>query len=155
MPHSLIKIISLIFTTALIARVTALYVVPEPHLPYNAIFAYLKGAEMLVDGDGFADISFPVYTPPLYSLIIAMTSILFENEMAAIKVFQIVGDCITSVLIFVSIRKIFDDLTGIVAAFMWCLYPFAIYSTLYIGTEVFFHTFYNGLCSADDFCHSD
>ena len=119
----------------------AFWVLPEPHMAYNAIFAYVKGADTLVNGQGFSDPSFPVYTPPLYSVLIAAGTVLFGNGIYAIKVLQIVADALTSVLLYLIARRVFNDLTAVLAGTLWSLYPFAIYATLYIGTEVFFTSF--------------
>ncbi len=135
------RCMSMIFATALFARVVAFWILPEPHLAYNAIFAYLKGAEILIEGQGFSDPLFPVYTPPLYSVLIAISTILFGNGVLAIKVLQIIVDSFTAALIYLLSQKSFGHRTGLLSGLTWALYPFAIYSTLYIGTEVFFAFF--------------
>ncbi len=133
-----------IFALALVARLVAFCVLPEPHMSYNAIFAYVKGAQILLEGQGFSDVSFPVYTPPLYSSLIAIVTVLFGDGISAIKILQIAADSLTAVLIYLLIREVFEGPTGVVSAMMWALYPFSIYSTLYIGTEALF-TFFIGL----------
>jgi len=128
-----------IFLVSCVFRVTALFILPEPHVSYNAQFAYIKGAEMLVAGQGFADPAFPVYTPPLYSLAIAVLAFLFGGDgIMGIKIVQIVLDSAMAVLLYLIAREIFDPSVGFLSAVIWAMYPFAIYSTLYVGTEVFF-----------------
>jgi len=132
----------LIFVVALAVRLLAFWFLPEPHLPYNAVYAYLSGAKLLLEGEGFLDASFPVYTPPLYSLSIALAASLFGGDgIVGIKVIQIVLDSLTAVIIYVLVRNLFDRVTGYVSAMIWALYPFAIYPTLYIGTETLFTFF--------------
>lgn len=138
---SLAKCMSGIFALALISRLVAFEVLQEPHMAYNAIFAYVKGAEILVEGQGFSDPSFPVYTPPLYSILIAVLTILFNDGILATKLLQIGVDSFTAALMCLLFKNVFDDPTGVVAGIMWALYPFTIYSTLYIGTEAFFTFF--------------
>lgn len=131
-----------IFVAALAVRLLAFGLLPEPHLPYNAVHAYLSGAKLLLDGGGFLDASFPVYTPPLYSLSVALAASLFGGDgIVGIKLIQIVVDSLTTLIIFVLVRELFDKSTGYVSATMWALYPFAIYPTLYIGTETLFTFF--------------
>lgn len=130
-----------VYALALVARVVSFLALPEPHMPYNAVFAYIKGAQILLEGDGFAAYNFPVYTPPLYSIFIALVTLLFGDGIFAIKLLQISVDSLTAVLIFLLIRKAFDDSVALLTGIMWAVYPFAIYSTLYIGTEVFFAFF--------------
>ena len=136
-----VKCMSVIFVLALVARLVAFLVLPEPPMPYNAIFAYLKGAQILLAGQGFADVSFPVYTPPLYSILIALVTNLFGDGILAIKLLQMVADSFSAVLMYVLIKNVFNGPTGLLAGIMWALYPFTIYSTLYVGTEVFFTFF--------------
>ena len=130
-----------IFIVAVAVRLTAFWVLPEPHMPYNAIFAYVKGAEILLHGQGFWDPSFPVYTPPLYSMLIAVGSMVLGDGIHTIKLLQVFVDAFTAVILCLLARRVFDDLTGVLAGMLWSLYPFAIYSTLYVGTEVFFTFF--------------
>ncbi len=130
-----------ILLASVLARLLALWLMPEPHLPYNAIFAYIKGAQILLDGEGFLDASFPVYTPPLYAMCIGLMTFLFGDGIGAIKLLQIVADSVTALTIYVIIKEIFDGLTGYLSAIIWAVYPFAIYSTLYVGTEALFTFF--------------
>lgn len=132
----------LIFVTALVVRLLAFGLLPEPHLSYNAVYAYLNGAKLLLDGDGFSDPSFPIYTPPLYSLSIAAAASLFGGDgIVGIKLIQIVLDSFTALIICMLFSELFDRATGYFSALIWVLYPFAIYPTLYIGTETFFTFF--------------
>ena len=135
------KYLLTIFIIAIAVRLTAFWVLPVPHMSYNAIFAYVKGAEILLHGQGFSDPSFPVYTPPLYSILIAVGTKVFGDGIHTIKLLQVFADAFTSVILCLFVRKVLDDLTGVLAGLLWSLYPFAIYSTLYVGTEVFFTFF--------------
>ena len=130
-----------IFAMAIGVRLAAFWLLPEPHMAYNAIFAYVKGADSLVSGQGFSDPSFPVYTPPLYSVLIAAGTVLFGDGIYAIKVLQVIADAFTSILLYLIARRIFDNFIAVFTGILWSLYPFAIYATLYVGTEVFFTLF--------------
>lgn len=136
------KLHFLIFSMSFVVRVIAFLVVPEPHVSYNAQFAYIKGAQMLLEGQGLTDPAFPVYTPPLYSLSIATAAFLFGGDgITGIKIFQIVLDSVTAIVLYLIAKEIFDAPVALLSATIWALYPFAIYSTLYVGTEVFFTFF--------------
>ena len=131
-----------IFLLSFGVRLLALWLVPEPHLPENAILAYLKGAKILLEGQGFSDFYFPVYTPPFYSMCIAMVTFLFGGDgIVGIKLLQIAADSLTALIIYSSMREVFDAPTGYLSSITWGLYPFAVYSTLYIGTEALYTFF--------------
>lgn len=67
--HRLVGV--LLFSASVFVRLFVFLIVPEPHLSTNASIAYLGGAHMLHDGNGFGDPTFPVFTPPLYAILIA------------------------------------------------------------------------------------
>lgn len=131
-----------IFGAAVVVRLLMWWLLPEPHLPYNAVFAYLNGAELLLHGEGFSDVTFPFYTPPLYSMCIALVAFVFGGDgIVGIKAIQVLVDSLTAVTIFVIFRDLFDRAIGYLSATIWALYPFAVYPTLYIGTETLFTFF--------------
>lgn len=135
------KLHFLIFSVSFVVRIIAFWVLPEPHVSYNAQFAYVKGAQIILEGQGFADPAFPVYTPPLYSLSIATAAFFFGDGITGIKIFQIVLDSVTAIVLYLIAKEIFDAPVALLSAMIWALYPFAIYSTLYVGTEVLFTFF--------------
>lgn len=87
------------------------------------------------------DASYPVYTPPLYAILIALGESLFSDEQLPIKIFQILLDSCTGIIIYVIARDCLGDRIGMFSGFGWALYPFAIYATLYIGSEAVFTFF--------------
>jgi 4-amino-4-deoxy-L-arabinose transferase-like glycosyltransferase len=119
-------------------RLLAFWLVPEPHLPTNATIAYLGGAHMLVEGTGFNDPTYPLFTPPLYAIIIAGLLSIFGTDQLPVKIMQVFVDCSTVGIIYMMAQHIFSSRVAILAAAMWGVYPFAIYATLYIGTETLF-----------------
>ena len=123
------------------ARLVTLWLVPEPELPYNATYAYLRGAQILAEAQGFWNPSLPVYTPPLYSICIATVTLFFSNSILAIKLFQIAADSVTALLISFIVRNAFGRTSGNLSGLAWAMYPFAIYPTLYVGTETLFTFF--------------
>lgn len=137
----MIPAIAIIFTIAISLRVLGFILLPEPPLPYNALFAYLKGAELLRSGAGFGDPSFPVFTPPLYSLLLATVGSVSESSTLGIRIAQIVIDSLTAVLTCLLARELVSPRVATFAGIAWALYPFAIYSTQYVGTEVVFAFF--------------
>ena len=130
-----------IFAIAIVFRALALVLLPEPSLPYNALFAYLKGAELLRSGAGFGDPFFPVFTPPLYSLLLAAVGSVSEASTLGIRIAQMVIDSLTAVLTCLLARELVGVKVAPFAGIAWALYPFAIYSTQYVGTEVLFAFF--------------
>lgn len=126
---------------AMVLRMLALFLVPEPHLSTNATIAYLGGAEMLVNGKGFGDPEYPLFTPPFYAICIALLQLAFGASHVAIQILQILLDVCTALLLYLLGRKLFSARIGLYAATMWACYPFAIYATLYIGTETMFAFF--------------
>jgi len=114
---------------------------PDPPLPYNALFAYLRGAELLRSGAGFGDPSFPVFTPPLYSLLLATVGSVSEASTLGIRIAQMVIDSLTAVLTCLLAKELVSARAASFAGIAWALYPFAIYSTQYVGTEVLFAFF--------------
>ncbi|WP_173045708.1 glycosyltransferase family 39 protein [Nitrospira sp. KM1] len=133
-----------LFTSALGIRLLALWMYPDFPLSTNATYAYLSGAQLLLEGKGFSDPSFSVLTPPFYAVIIAACSLISENAQLAVKVFQVIIDSATVVLIYLIVREVFSLAIAQFSSVVWAVYPFAIYTTLYIGPEAHF-TFF--LCS--------
>lgn len=127
-----------LFILSLVLRLFAMWIVPAPHLSTNAVTAYLGGAQLILEGEGFKDPLYPVFTPPLYAVVIAFGSYVFGNEQVPIKLFQIVLDSITSVMVYVIVRELIGSSVGIFSAIGWAVYPFSIYATLYIGSEAMF-----------------
>ncbi len=131
-----------IFAIAIALRVLGFVLLPEPPLPYNALFAYLKGAELLRNGAGFADPSFPVFTPPLYSMLLASVGSVPGESTFGIRIAQMVIDSLTAVLTCLLARELLTNArVATLAGIAWAMYPFAIYSTQYVGTEVLFAFF--------------
>ncbi len=137
----MIPAVASIFAIAIALRVLGFILLPEPPLPYNALFAYLKGAELLRSGASFGDPSFPVFTPPLYSLLLATVGSVSEASTHGIRIAQMVIDSVTAVLTCLLARELVSARVATFAGIAWALYPFAIYSTQYVGTEVLFAFF--------------
>ena len=133
--------LAFILLVSLGVRLLALWLVPEPHLATNATIAYLGGAHMLVEGNGFSDPTYPLFTPPLYAVVIAGLLSIFGTDQLPIKIVQIFVDCSTIGIIYMMAQHIFNPRVAILAAAMWGVYPFAIYATLYVGTETLFTFF--------------
>lgn len=132
------RTLALIALLALVLRFGALVLVPEPHLSTNASISYLGGAHLLVEGIGLKDPSYPLFTPPFYAVVIAGLLELFGTDQLPTKILQIVLDVGTIFLIYLVVRDSFSHFIGLLASAMWAVYPFAIYATLYIGTETMF-----------------
>jgi 4-amino-4-deoxy-L-arabinose transferase-like glycosyltransferase len=130
-----------LFLIALAVRLVALWAFPERHLGTNAIIAYLGGAKLLVEGRGFADPSFPVFTPPLYAVFIAAASYVFGSPELPIKIAQAIADSLTVVLTYLIASHIFGRATALLSSVLLIFYPFAVYPVTYIGTETFFTFF--------------
>ena len=136
-----IRVISGLFLISLFIRLLALWMFPEPHLSSNARIAYLGGAHRLVEGDGFRDPSYPVFTPPLYAIFIAVSLYLFGDDQIPVKIAQAFADSLTVVIVYLITKHIFGRKTAFLSSAVLSIYPFSIYPVTYIGTETFFTLF--------------
>ncbi|MCI0561023.1 MAG: glycosyltransferase family 39 protein, partial [Nitrososphaera sp.] len=132
---------ALLFGVALFIRIIALWILPEPHLPTNATLAYMGGARILVEGKGFSDPFYPIFTPPLYAVFISILWSLFGVDQVSIKLAQALADSVTVIVIYLIVQELFNVRTALLSAAIWAVYPFAIYPTIYIGTETLFTFF--------------
>lgn len=132
------KIATFLFILSVAIRLSALWLVPEPHLSANASIAYLGGAHMLHEGEGFRDPIFPVFTPPLYALLIAGGLSVFDDDQVPIKLAQVIADSFTTVVVYFVVLEVFTVMSALLSGLMWAVYPFSVYATLYIGVEAFF-----------------
>ncbi len=130
-----------LFVIALAVRLIALLLFPETHLGTNAQIAYLGGANILVRGKGFADPSYPVFTPPLYAIFLAVCNYGFGSPEFAVKVLQAFADSLTVVIAFLIADRIFGRPTALLSSILLIFYPFSIYPVTYIGPETFFTFF--------------
>ncbi len=136
--RTLPRLLSGLFLIALAVRLIAVWAFPETHLGTNALIAYLGGAQMLVEGRGFADPSFPVFTPPLYAMFIAASTYIFGVGELPVRILQALADSLTVVLTFLIADRIFERPTAFLSSVLLILYPFSIYPVTYIGPETLF-----------------
>jgi 4-amino-4-deoxy-L-arabinose transferase-like glycosyltransferase len=127
-----------IFLVALVLRVAAVLLPPEPPLSPNAVGAFVGGALRLLDGEGFRDPSYPMFSPPLYALGIAASFAAFGHHTLPIRLAQAALDAGTALLVFAIGSRVFGRRTGIAAGVLAAIYPFTIYSVTEIGTEASF-----------------
>lgn len=139
--RSALRITFCLFLVSLFLRSLALWLLPETHLSDNAITAYLGAADLIRNGEGFLDTSYPVFAPPLYAVIIAFIQTMFGNDQILIKIAQIIADSATSVTIFFIMREILNARVGLLSGSIYTIYPYAIYASTYIGSEAFFTFF--------------
>jgi 4-amino-4-deoxy-L-arabinose transferase-like glycosyltransferase len=135
------KIVCGIFVVSLSIRLAAVWFHPETHLGTNAEIAYLGGAHRLVEGRGFRDPEYPVFTPPLYAIFIAGSLLLFQDGQGPVKVAQAIADSLTVVVLYLIARQLFGLRAALLAAVALSVYPFSIYAVTYVGTETFFTLF--------------
>jgi len=135
------KILTMFFFSSLLVRGLALWLSPVEHLGTNAVLTYLGGAKMILSGKGLMDSSYPVFTPPLYAILIAIGSWIFGQDQLPIKVLQIVADSATTCVVMLIAREILGVRTALVSGGLLVVYPFSIYAALYIGTETLFAFF--------------
>lgn len=134
-------ILATLFCLSLIVRALALWLFPVEHLSTNAEIAYLGGARMILDGTGIMDLKYPVFTPPLYAILIAIGTATFGDELLPIKLIQIIADSGTTCVVFLIAREILGQRIALLAGFFLIFYPFSIYAALYIGSETLFTFF--------------
>ncbi|CAI4032536.1 Glycosyltransferase family 39 protein [Nitrospira tepida] len=127
--------IAWLFLVAVIVRLAALWIVPAPPIDDSAQAAYLAGAHKLLHGEGFRDPSYPIYAPPLYGMFIAFLQSIFGEDLGPVKIVQVMVDSVTVILVFLIMREIFNARTGLLAAAVLAVYPFAIYLAISIAAE--------------------
>jgi 4-amino-4-deoxy-L-arabinose transferase-like glycosyltransferase len=132
------KILTVFFFSSLIIRAVALWLTPVEHLGTNAEIAYLGGAKIILSEKGLMDPSYPVFTPPLYAILIAIGSWMFGQDQLPIKVLQIIADSATTCVVMQIAREILGFRTALVTGGLLIVYPFSIYASLYIGSETLF-----------------
>jgi 4-amino-4-deoxy-L-arabinose transferase-like glycosyltransferase len=96
---------------------------------------------MILSGKGLMDLSYPVFTPPLYAILIAIGSWISGQDQLPIKVLQIVADSATTCVVMQIAREILGSRTALISGGLLVVYPFSIYASLYIGTETLFAFF--------------
>jgi 4-amino-4-deoxy-L-arabinose transferase-like glycosyltransferase len=132
------KILMVFFFSSLIIRGLALWLTPVEHLGTNAHIAYLGGAKMILSGKGLMDPGYPVFSPPLYAILIAIGSWFSGQDQLPIKLLQIFADSATTCVVMLIAREILGFRTALVSGALLVVYPFSIYASLYIGTETLF-----------------
>jgi 4-amino-4-deoxy-L-arabinose transferase-like glycosyltransferase len=135
------KVATFLFFISVAIRLVALWLLPEPHLSANASIAYLGGAHMLHEGEGFRDPAFPVFTPPLYALLITGGLSIFGDDQTPIKLAQVIADSLTTVVVYFIVLEVFTAMSALLSGLILTAYPFSVYATLYIGAEAFFTLF--------------
>ena len=127
-----------LFVVSVLFRLVAWWVVPPLQLDTNATLAYLGGAQILSDGNGFRDPSYPLFTPPLYAISIAASWQIFGKTQTPIILSQILIDSVTTVVVYLIGLMIFGAMAGVICGSLLAIYPFSIYLTLCIGPETYF-----------------
>ncbi|MGH7380637.1 MAG: glycosyltransferase family 39 protein [Candidatus Methylomirabilales bacterium] len=139
--HKSTKILLALFVLSLSIRLVALWILPPSHLGTNAEIAYLGGARLIVEGEGLSDPSYPVFTPPLYAIMIAGGLYLFGDDQTPIKIAQAIADSLTVVIVYLIAKDIFGHKTAFLSSAILSIYPFSIYPVTYLGPETFFTLF--------------
>jgi 4-amino-4-deoxy-L-arabinose transferase-like glycosyltransferase len=129
------RFITCIFVLALLLRLGALAIFPPPPLDKSAELAYWGGAQILTHGNGFSDPAYPVYAPPFYAVFIATCLTLFGDDQIPIKIVQILLDSLTPVVVYLLVKEIFGQQTGILSAAILAIYPLSIYLSISIASE--------------------
>ncbi len=132
------KVIIILFLVSLLIRLIVLWMLPAAHLGTNAVETYLGGAYKIINGTGFSDSSYPVFTPPLYAILIAASFSLFGESLIPIKIAQCFVDSLTVVMVFLIAKRMFGIKTALLSGAILTIYPFTIFTNIYIGTETLF-----------------
>lgn len=134
-------ILATLFCLSLVVRAVALWLFPVEHLSTNAEIAYLGGARMILDGSGIMNPKYPVFTPPLYAILIALGAAIFGDELLPITLVQIIADSGTTCIVFLIAKEILGQRVALLTGVFLVFYPFSIYAALYIGSETLFTFF--------------
>ena len=122
-----------ILALALIVRMT--FILVYTNIPTATDTSdYVTVAESLLEGRGFPDVE----NPPLYPLFLAGTFFLFGKSYMAVRLIQAVINSLTCVVIFYVGRMVFDKRVGFWSAFTLAFYPFHVWYTGLILTEVLY-----------------
>jgi hypothetical protein len=137
------KLIAFLFAFSLLVRLLTLAIFPAPEVDYSSV-EYLRAAHLLMDGKGFSDPSFPVNNPPLYPVFIAICLSLFGGDQVSVIIVQAVLDSLTMVMVYFTMKEIFDIETALLSAGILSLYPYSLYLTMSIASEPLFTFFLSG-----------
>lgn len=131
-----------LFGASLVLRLMAWWLVTPPPLDSNATTVYLGGAQLLAEGGGFRDTSYPLFAPPLYAVCIAASWEIFGRTQTPIILSQILIDSATTVIVYLISLTTFGAMAGVICGILLVIYPFSIYLTLSIGSETYFTFFF-------------
>jgi len=135
------KHILLIFILALLVRFTGLILFPDTNISTNAETAIIGGSELIRNGEFISNPNYPTLVPPLTALFTAAIQYVFDGSLLAVKIFQILLDAVTVILIFAIARSFLPYSAAILGSLAVSVYPFNAFTTLYIGTEMLFSFF--------------
>lgn len=135
------KHILLVFIFALLVRFTGLIVFPDTNISTNAETAIIGGSELIRSGEFILNPDYPTLIPPLTALFTAAIQYIFDGSLLAVKIFQILFDSVTVILIFAIARTFLPYSAAILGSLAVSVYPFSAFTSLYIGTEMLFSLF--------------
>lgn len=138
------SLIASVFLAAFLVRLAYIIAFKEHILTFQArVFGdtqqYILMAENLLLGKGLMiSPALLAYRPPLYPIFLAGIYYLFGNGYWPVRVVQIILGSLSSIMIYILGRSIFNAKVGILASFISVLYPFFIYYTGFELTETLF-----------------
>lgn len=132
------KFIVLLFGFALLIRFAALAILPEAHLSTNAKNSIIRGAALIQNGEFIGNPDYPMLVPPLTAIFAAGIQSVFGNSLFPIKIAQIFMDACMVVIVFSLGRLILPYSVAVIGGLLVSIYPFTVFSSLYIGTEALF-----------------
>ncbi len=120
------KILLLVFVLAVLLRVTNLYTLPrwdwDEGVNMNIAWNLVQGkAQMFC-------ISYPFFPhPPLFFMILGSMLWVFGNSLMVLRALVVVYGLCTTVLLYFLGKELFDSRVGLLASFLYAVYPAAIY----------------------------
>ncbi|MFC1668448.1 ArnT family glycosyltransferase [Chlamydiota bacterium] len=131
------KIVLLIFLSAFILRVGYIFcglplVSSELHLVFDQD-SYMKIAQTILSGT-YCDI----LRGPLYPFMIAFLMLLKGSTLLYLRLTHIFFDSLTACSLFFIGRKVFSHRIGILAGFLYVVYPLALWRIAFVSKEIVF-----------------
>jgi 4-amino-4-deoxy-L-arabinose transferase-like glycosyltransferase len=98
-------------------------------------------ARLVAHGNGFSLEGTPTaFRPPGYPLLLASTYAVFGDSKTPMRIFQVIADALSCLLLFSIGKKMFSEKVGLAAAAILSLFPIQVLYVSHLMTETIFTT---------------